>query len=132
MAKSSETAKQIQKTNIGFRNDYLFSGEDYPIHEVLKHEIYELDNDDILEFLKVDDINDVLDYIHKTFTTKAPLYGYWFTSKHGVESSYAGDTEPITKFYLPEKYLILSDLGTDGILIVSNTPKSKLKQELLE
>lgn len=132
MPELSDTAKQIQQSNIGFRNDFLFSGDDYLIQEVLKYEIYELNNDDILDFLNVDGINDVLKYIKEYFKTNSPIYGYWFTSKAGVKSSYAGDTEPISKFNLPEKYLILSDLDSDGILIASETPKSELKQTIIK
>lgn len=131
MTKPSKTAQKIIDSNIGYRNDTLFSGDDYLIQETLKFEIYELDNDDILDYLNVDGINDVLDYIDKHLPHHKELYAYWFTSKDAVQKLYAGDTEPISEFKLPQKYLILSDLDDEGILIVSETPKSELEQSIL-
>lgn len=127
----SQTANVIKLSNIGYRNDYLFSGEDYLIEEVLDFEINELYNHDIFEFTGLSKISEILIYAHNKLNTKARLYGYWMTSRDGVIHNYAnGDNQTvITQFTLPKDYIILSDLDDEGVLIISETPKSLLLQK---
>ena len=129
--KLSETAQKIKKKNIGYRNDRLFSGDDYLIEDVLDNEINELCNEDIFEFTSLSTIPEILDYIHNNLSTSKNLYGYWMTTKEGIIENYPnGDNQTIiTQFTLPDKYLILSDLMDEGILIVSETAKSLLMQK---
>lgn len=130
MVKQTVTAAEIIATNIGYRNDALFSGDDYLIHDVLDWEMHELQNTDILDYLNLSHFDDVIDYVKQHFGTDE-VYGYWFTTKQNVIDLYHGDTEDMTQFELPSDYLILSDLDDDGILIVSQTPKSALEQHII-
>lgn len=131
----SATATQIIDDNIRYRNDNLYSGEDYTIEDVLNYEYNELGNEDILDYTNSQDGNDVLQFIAKQFNLtlpfKQPIYAYWFTLKDAVIELYNGNIEPITAFTLPNKFVIISDLGRDGVLIASPTPKSKLSAHVV-
>lgn len=126
----SSTAIQIIDDNIGYRNDNLYSGDDYTIEDVLNYEYNELGNEDILDYTNSQDGNDVLQsvvkHLHMTFPLTQPIYAYWFTIEDAVIELYNGNIEPITAFKLPSQFVIISDLDRDGILIASPTPKSKL------
>lgn len=131
----SATATQIIDDNIGYRNDNLYSGEDYTIEDVLNYEYNELGNEDILDYTNSQDGNDVLQFIAKQFNLTLPftqpIYAYWFTLKDAVIELYNGNIEPITAFTLPNQYVIISDLDRDGVLIASPTPKSKLSAHVV-
>lgn len=132
-SKLSKTAAQIVATNNGYRNDFLFDGNDHRILDVISYEHAELGNDDIFDFVKKiyhiniikhpDEFNTWLETIFQTSVDH--LFGYWVTTKDSCISLYtdALDDE-ITKLTLPTNYLILSDLSIDGCLIVTDQPKS--------
>lgn len=127
----SNTALSIQTSGIGYRNDFLFSGEDYYLTHVLEYELNELGNQDILHYTQTKSIQEILTYVDLKLPNHDELFAYWFTSKKGVIDLYDGGFgEPITEFELPNKYIILSDLDEDGLMIVSETPKSALNQTI--
>lgn len=132
-SKLSNTAAQIVAANKGYRNDFLFDGDDHHILDVISYENDELGNADISDFIKkvyhIDIVNNPDDFktwLENVFQTSIDkLFGYWLTSKDSCIALYT-DTldDEITKLTLPSDYLILSDLSVDGCLIVTNQPKS--------
>ena len=129
------TAKNIVQSNIGFRNPYLFDGEDHSAKDAYEYETIELQNDDIQDFIKnqynvtITSSETFDDWLHnlKQFSQKAELFLYWFTSQQAVYDLYSG-TEETIQYTLPNNYIIVSDLGPDGSAIVSNEPLSSLQQ----
>ena len=132
-SKLSNTASQIIAFNKGYRNDFLFDGDDHQILDVISYENDELGNDDIFDFIKkiyridiVKNSDEFKTWLEKIFQTSVDnLFGYWLTSKDSCIALYT-DTldDEITELTLPMDYLILSDLSVDGCLIVTNQPKS--------
>lgn len=135
-SKLSNTAAQIVAANKGYRNDFLFDGDDHQILDVISYENDELENDDIFDFIKkiyhidiIKNPDEFKTWLENVFQTRADnLFGYWLTTKDSCIDLYA-DTldDEITKLPLPTDYLILSDLSVDGCLIVTNQPKSDNK-----
>lgn len=132
-SKLSNTAAQIVAANTGYRNDFLFDGDDHQILAVIAYEHAELGNDDIFNFIKKSYHIDIVKqpdafkiWLAKVFQTDVNnLFGYWLTSQESCLDLYV-DTldDEITKLTLPNDYLILADLSVDGCLIVTNQPKS--------
>lgn len=132
-SKLSKTATQIVTANTGYRNDFLFDGDDHQILAVIAYEHDELGNDDVFDFVKkiyhidiVKHPDEFKAWLEKVFQTNVTnLFGYWLTSEDNCIELYtdALDNE-ITKLTLPTNYLILSDLSIDGCLIVTDQPKS--------
>ena len=132
-SKLSNTTAQIVAANTGYRNDFLFDGNDHQILAVISYEHDELGNDDIFNFIKKSYHIDIVkhpdefkSWLEKVFQTSVNnLFGYWLTSQDSCLDLYA-DTlnDEITKLILPNDYLILADLSVDGCLIVTNQPKS--------
>lgn len=121
--------RDIIKNKKGYRNDYLFDGDNFLIMDVIAYETEELQNTDIFEFTKSQyainnlEIKNWLESLFKMSTKN--LYGYWYASKKGIELYIDNpENELITELKLPKKYVILSDLGYDGCLIATDTPKS--------
>lgn len=133
MELSLETEK-IVKNNYGFRNNYAFGMtiEDYLIQDILDYEINELENVDMDEEVKsrleIKDFNE----INSKLDTTDDVYGFWLaTSEKVVKDIYYGN-DNLSKIYLPEKFLVISDLGYDGALFASTTPLRELKEEILK
>lgn len=130
--KLSKLTQNIVDTNIGYRNDYLFDGNDFLIMDVIEYEKNELGNDDIHDFIKSQyniKPKDIKAWLESKFNTKVDkLYGYWLSSKLGIDTYIDSFDDLITEIPLPDKYIILSDLGNDGCLIVSPKPKSELTE----
>lgn len=132
-SKLSSTALQIVAANNGYRNDFLFDGDDHQILAVISYEHDELGNDDIFDFIKksyhidiVKQPDEFKTWLETIFQIRVDhLFGYWLTTKDNCIELYtdALDNE-ITKLTLPTNYLILSDLSIDGCLIVTDQPKS--------
>ena len=91
------TAKNIVQSNIGFRNPYLFDGEDHSAKDAYEYETIELQNDDIQDFIKnqynvtITSSETFDDWLHnlKQFSQKAELFLYWFTSQQAVYDLYS-------------------------------------------
>lgn len=134
----SVTLHEILATNQGYRNDNISDpdADEFTLRDVLDYEINELENTDIYEYLSdngdgldgIDDVSDILIYVYSELglPDESEVYGLWLTSVDAVIELYDGDTsnpETITSYELPDDYIILSDLGEDGVLIASSTPK---------
>jgi hypothetical protein len=48
------------------------------------------------------------------------VYAKWLTTMEGVNKNYLTDDFEIQEYSLPDKYLIGSDLGASGILILTD------------
>lgn len=137
LSQLSPEAREIVTHNIGYRNDQLFNGDDHLLPDVLEFEINELENEDILDFTNSKDSNDIINIANSWYGKDTPVYVYWFATLPNVREFYtthledddsdSAIVEPITAFELPEKYIVISDLGQDGICIMSPTPKSSCK-----
>lgn len=73
---------------------------------------------------------EIMDFISKTFNCeKEELEGIWLASKEAVNDFYCKDEidKCIDTYELPEEYLIISDIGFDGVLIayMKNDIKNK-------
>lgn len=131
--KLSNEIKTIIKNKIGYRNDYLFDGDDFLIMDVIAHEEKELGNTDITEFIKSQyniKPKNIKPWLESNFNIKVDkLYGYWLAPKSGIDLYIDfPETDLITEIKLPKEYIVLSDLKCDGCLIVSPTPKSELTE----
>lgn len=120
----SKTTQKIIQDGIGYRNDNISEiGAAEEIQTVLEYEIEELDNTDIFEFTNHNSIEAIVDDVSKILHSNK-IYVLWITSKKGVKAVYPDDyetnqVEEINAYKLPKEYVILSDLGLDGILITS-------------
>ena len=60
------------------------------------------------------------------------IYCKWFTTQHGYSKVYktVGESYELCQYLFPEKFLIVSDLGIDGCMVVSNEPFVFVKSKL--
>lgn len=134
----SKTAQILLQNNGGWRNDLLFSSDDYTITDCLNYENNELGNEDVVDFIQqlpgkdnrsLTDMDMAIAAV-ETFISQQHLnnlYGWWLTTKAACQEIYQDEPdEPLSQYQLPQavwsKTLILSDLSTDGLLIA--TPDS--------
>lgn len=128
----------IVASNIGYRNPFLFDGNDHTAFNAYQFDTIELKNTDISEFVATHHHQTITSpqsfenwlYSLKQFSANAELFLYWFTTRDNVIKLYSGD-ESLVEYQLPENYIVISDLGPDGIGIVSDTPLSALTQSTL-
>lgn len=137
--KLSEANTKLIATGCGFRTDECSDDTYHTPTEILDFEINELYNDDIPDTLKklynfnVKNITEIDNFIKKQLRSNYELI--WlvsdpldaielYSSNHkrysNLESAIHKSTKepiPVTKYLLPQKYLIISDIGIDGILI---------------
>ena len=134
MKKLSDTAIAIIRSGIGYRNDNISSGVT-KLSKIIDYELYELFNVDIIETLKKwnpdfkipwyrSKLSAILSFIsHKLNCKKRDLKGVWLTTKECCKILYCNGEEErnnITEVNLNKicnRYMIISDLGSDGILV---------------
>lgn len=148
---NSTAVNSFNQTHIGYRNNGLFGGEDHFLVKVLYEEICSMENDDILDYVKSKynldynraynpDGTPLFDWdwyqallaklnpkfnLPESSTNLGSFYAYWLAPKSGVREFYKDQFEAteITKFKITDPYVILSDLGKEGFLIVTPLPK---------
>lgn len=126
--KYSETAIEILTNGFGYRDDN-YSGQGIEdLESIVKYEVLELQNRDILytcrKLYALDlDIRNlkksvevVLKFFYHFYNSKI-LYAKWLTLEKFVVYLYGKD---VSKYSIPINSLIVSDLNTEGILLVSN------------
>lgn len=129
----SKELEQIKNDKLGYRNENISNDirGDYNLKEIINFEIDELQNTDILETLNVDSKKEAISIIEENFNENIEkLFGLWLATKENTEKVYRFDEYDIlTKYALPEDFLVISDLGPDGILIASKSSKSDLFED---
>lgn len=126
--KYSETAIEILTNGFGYRDDN-YSGQGIEdLESIVKYEVLELQNRDILytcrKLYALDydmrnlnkSIEVVLNFFYSFYESKI-LYAKWLTLEKYVVYLYGKN---ISKYQIPKDSLIVSDLNIDGILFVSN------------
>lgn len=141
----SKQANIIQKEKMGYRNDNYYGEKERNLVFIIKHEIMEYGNVDILQTLKdnyeefsfIDDdlitlinqqsvfekeidelIASIITLIKQRLNTSNDLQGIWVCdSKENVEKYYSDGNESIHIITFNEDFLIISDLEDEGILI---------------
>lgn len=128
--KLSETSKSLLQNKQGFRNNEYYNSGVVSFEEILKYEVMELGNVDILLTCrklygikfdmrnKKESIQKVLDYFYKIYKTKN-LYAIWLTSQDNVQRYYPGST--ISKYLINKTSLIVSDLDVEGVLFIDRS-----------
>lgn len=128
--KLSETSKSLIQNRMGFRNNEYYNSGVVSFEEILKYEVIELGNVDILLTCrklydikfdmrnKKESIQKVLDYFYKIYKTKN-LYAIWLTSQDNVQRYYPGSA--ISKYLINKTSLIVSDLDVEGILFIDRS-----------
>lgn len=121
-------------TQLLIDNNYGYRAEEYnsigprQLEDVINFEIGELHNEDILDFVnnyinngkQLKTSNDVIKYLY-SLTQADQLYCIWLTTAENAKKIYYIDdnTTYIDKYCLDQFILIISDLGPDGALFVS-------------
>lgn len=128
--KLSETSKSLLQNKQGFRNNEYYNSGVVSFEEILKYEVMELGNVDILLTCrklydikfdmrnKKESIQKVLDYFYKIYKTKN-LYAIWLTSQDNVQRYYPGSTS--NKYLINKTSLIVSDLDVEGVLFIDRS-----------
>lgn len=134
--KISKEAKIIIQSRLGYRNDYnVLGGRTDSFKRVLAYETLTLGNRDIYHTVKQYYNIGKLDLRHtpevlnriilnlfaQHFGCNASyLMCYWLCANRQDVIRYYG-TDNLKQFVIPDSFLIASDLGPEGILIVSAT-----------
>lgn len=125
--KLSETSKSLIQNRIGFRNNEYYNSGIVSFEEILKYEVFELGNVDILLTCrklynvkfdmrnKKDSIQKILDFFYSLYKTKN-LYAIWLTTQNNVQRYYPGDF--ISKYKINKTSLVVSDLDVEGVLFI--------------
>lgn len=128
--KESQVATVLLGHHKGFRNDYCYGSGVTDALEVIKYEVLELGNIDILETsrqkynIKMDLRNkkQSIEILHKfliNYYGSRKLNVLWLSTYDSIMNMYGG-SDSISTYFIPKNSLILSDLGFDGVLLVSN------------
>ena len=128
----SSTAKTLLLNRNGWRNDALFDNVNKPFLDVLSY-LYKhyLDcGKDVDVLLETSEHDILFKFINNYFCDKlgiwnnSNIYCKWFTTQHGYSKVYktVGESYELCQYLFPEKFLIVSDLGIDGCLVVSDAP----------
>lgn len=133
----SGTAKRLLKNNTGYRNETISGGEFF-LHDVLNYEIEELGNTDIFQTvnllygIKFNTHYDIA-YWATNMLNSSVAYGLWLTSKQGVKQWYSYDgSKTMTEYKLPDRYIILSDLNSEGVLFAIPCSKIFLNHKVVK
>lgn len=135
-------AQEIINNNVGYRNNNVGYNKAYSALEVLKFECKELYNEDIPDTLYEQGLISAPTYkASRDFIKQAqdalgkPLFAFWLCASEEDVIKYYPDVygynykdnviESIDIYSLPDWYFILSDLGDEGILFLSQTPLEK-------
>lgn len=142
----SKEALKIKKNKKGYRNDEYYGEKERDLKKIIKYEIMEYGNVDVLETLKnnheefsfVDDallasinhqdysekeydvlIEKIIKFIKEQLNTTDDLKGVWVCdSKKNVLSNYShGNDEEINTVIFDGDLFIVSDLEDEGVLI---------------
>lgn len=135
MKKLSNVAISILDSGVGYRNDNISSGV-INLDKIVKHELYQLYNFDIIDTLKkiypefkipwytISIPFAILSFIaNKLNCKKKDLKGVWLTTKEWCKILYCNSKEErdnITEVNLDKickRHMFISDLGPDGVLI---------------
>lgn len=126
--KVSQVAREMILNRYGFRDDTSYNSGVENVSEIIKYEVLTIGNKDILltcrKLYNLDfdmrnckkSIEVVLNYLYAYYKTDI-LYAKWLTLAENVVYLYG---ENISKYLIPINSLIISDLGFDGCLFVSN------------
>lgn len=143
----SKHALKIQEKKIGYRNDEYYGQKERLLTNVIKYEMFEYGNVDVLETLKnnypefsfinddlIKSINDhqlseteldelivkIITILKEKLNTEDELQAIWLCdTKENVEKFYSDGDEVIHEVLFDEDIIIVSDLEDEGILIVS-------------
>jgi hypothetical protein len=158
--KFSKELTQMLSEKVGFRNEAFRGSGERIARDVIKFEMYDLGNEDIVEFFRehygfsipyesyqkaleneeiteaeVDQIIDQMFMILKEKFGHTNLYCLWLTSLEGVKENYMNEEDMeedeivITKYYLPDKVVPISDLEDEGALFVMEIHPDMLETE---
>ena len=127
---ASNTLKKIINDKRGFRNNNFQNSKVTNLKDIVKYEYNELGNEDIIDTIyklydhKIDKtkniINNILEFISKLLNEPIDnLKGVWVTTYEAVEKLYKlNSDDAISVFnFNDKKWMIISDLSEDGILI---------------
>lgn len=139
LSKLSEANNKLVTTGCGFRTDECSDNNYHTPIEILDFEINELYNDDIPDTLKklysfnAKNITEIDKFIKNQLKSDYELIWLasdpldaieFYSSNHkrypDLESAIhksTGEPIPVTKYFLSRDYLIVSDVGVDGLLI---------------
>lgn len=149
----TESAQKMVKTNTGYRCLDQIDGENHTPVEVFDFEINDLENDDIPD--TIEDLYGVktkgdpeeidkfvkkaldTDFYHICWLASDPLdaveyYSDFHKRFNTLEDAVHDDGTPISvrKYTLPEHYIILSDVDTDGQLIAWSDGEYLVSKEI--
>lgn len=125
----SKDTKKIIDDNFGYRIDEYNLSKPRKLEDVVKFEIDELWNEDILDFVnnnyagsdQLKTSNDIINYLYG-FTSAKQLYCIWLATADNAKKIYYVDDNTayyMSKYCLDQFDFIISDLGPDGALFVS-------------
>lgn len=138
--KLSKEAKELLLLNKGFRDDSVYNSKIISFPDVFMHEMFELGNTDIpLTLRKVYNMHGI-DLRNKELTFNvviSNLCDLWHVSMDALICKWLATEDNVRKLYgsrvsvykLPLQGLIASDLGPDGILVVTPLPLHFVKEE---
>ena len=150
----SKELSEMLEVRKGFRNsEYGGSGE-IMAQEIIKYEMFELENEDIYDFFVAhyglrggfdfssseEEFDLVIGEMMGILKDKlglgdiSPVYGLWLTSKEGVYSNYSSSIldESVYEYHLPEVVVPISDLANQGSLFVSSKPSYLWKSDWVQ
>ena len=125
------SARRMMQRMRGFRNDEIYGSGHEDFEEVIKYEILELGNTDIFDTIELlypttlklpedtyQAIDTIINFFKKVYRTNK-LYVKWLATKDSVYEYYGGNP---TCYVINPNALILSDLGKEGVLFISDKP----------
>lgn len=114
--KISKPIRELLKSRIGYRNNYISTGI-YTIDKIIEHETKVLGNEDIyFTCEELYNIEDPFVILNKTFG-RTDVFGLWLARREDVLKYYMSEFDhEISKYNIPDKVLLLSDLGDEGAL----------------
>jgi len=129
----SKESIELLETGIGYRNDLLYGSGIEDFEAVISHEILELGNRDIpltcnklysistslMDIIPKKVIRRIVDYMRTHYKTSS-LYVKWLCTKCNVIEYYEGCDENIVAYKIPSNALVISDLGREGALFISD------------
>lgn len=153
----STDLQEMIKEQAGYRNNAYSGGGSEVAQAVIKHEMFEMQNEDIYDFFvenlglkvglnfgsaKEEDFDNVIlemmyiikEKLNLIEDENSELGALWLTTKRGVYKNYSFSSldEDIFRYELPADVVPISDLGDQGVLFVSATPIWKWNYEWIE
>jgi hypothetical protein len=152
----SEELDQILKDRFGYRNEGYGGSGEHNAFEVIKFEMCELANEDIVDFFKEnyglevpfesysdawnngeledEDVDKIIDDMKAILEKKfghTELFALWLTTLNGVKEHYTDeDLEYVNKYFFSDGLVIpISDLGDQGTLFIMAVNPDHLKFE---